>query len=88
MLQHQGTSDPYYVSIFYELGPLAAPIGVEGNAFLDTKYGNSSWPDIQITSVSAHPGFDGGTVYKDFLGISEEVTNFFFELYSIYNILI
>ena len=58
-------------------GPLAAPIGVEGNAFLDTKYGNVSWPDIQITSVSAHPGFDGGTVYKDFLGISEEVNKNF-----------
>ena len=61
------------LSILNASGPLAAPIGVEGNAFLDTKYGNVSWPDIQITSVSAHPGFDGGTVYKDFLGISEEV---------------
>ena len=40
---------------------------------MDTKYSNASWPDIQITFVSAHPGFDGGTVYKDFLGISDEV---------------
>ena len=74
-------------------GPLAAPIGVEGNGFVPTKFGNESWPDIQITFVSAHPGFDGGTVYKDFLGISEELyysyfsDNAFREGYTLYPIL-
>eukprot|EP00095_Tigriopus_kingsejongensis_P012086 maker-scaffold60_size442463-snap-gene-3.31 protein:Tk12086 transcript:maker-scaffold60_size442463-snap-gene-3.31-mRNA-1 annotation:"glucose dehydrogenase" len=53
-------------------GPLAAPIGVEGNAFLATKYANSSWPDIQVTFMASHPGFDGGTTYKDFLMITDE----------------
>lgn len=54
-------------------GPLAAPIGVEGNAFVATASANDTWPDIQITFVSSQPGFDGGTVYKDFLGISDHV---------------
>ena len=61
------------IEYFPNSGPLAAPIGVEGNAFEATPYANRSWPDIQITFVAAHPGFDGGTVYKDFLGINEEV---------------
>ena len=58
----------------HALGPLSAPIGVEGNAFLATKYANSSWPDIQITFIASHPGFDGGTLYKNFLKIKTEVS--------------
>ena len=53
---------------------MAAPIGVEGNAFVASKFANKTWPDIQLAFVSAHPGFDGGTVYKDFLGFSENVS--------------
>ena len=74
-------------------GPLAAPIGIEGNAFVRTKYAPENWPDIQIAFVSSHPGFDGGTVYKDFLGISEKVYQEYFselsqsEGYSLYPIL-
>lgn len=59
-------------------GPLAAPIAVEGAAFLSTKFANTTWPDIQITFTSTHPGFDGGTTYKDFLGISEKVIKYRF----------
>jgi hypothetical protein len=55
------------------LGPLSAPIGVEGNAFIPTKYANQSWPDIQIAFIASHPGFDGGTLYKDFLRINTKV---------------
>ena len=55
-------------------GPLAAAIGMEGNAFVRTKYAPDNWPDIQIAFVSSHAGFDGGTVYKEFLGISERFT--------------
>ena len=43
-------------------GPLAAAIGMEGNAFVSTKMAPEGWPDIQIAFVSSHPGFDGGTV--------------------------
>ena len=59
-------------SLFF-LGPLAAPIGVEGNAFLATKYADESWPDIQVVFISSHPGFDGGTLYKNFLKINSKV---------------
>ena len=55
------------------LGPLSAPIGVEGNAFVATKYANKTWPDIQITFIASHPGFDGGTIYKNFLKINTKV---------------
>ena len=74
-------------------GPLSAAIGMEGNAFVRTKYAPENWPDIQIAFVSSHPGFDGGTVYKDFLGISEKVFQEYFaalkfsEGYSLYPIL-
>jgi hypothetical protein len=56
------------------VGPLAAPIGVEGNAFVASAMGNLSWPDLQITFISSHPGFDGGTGYADFLGIDQRVS--------------
>ncbi len=61
------------------LGPLASPIGVEANAFLSTdsmlshNSSSSTWPDVQINFVSSHPGYDGGTTYKEFLGVSDEV---------------
>ena len=58
-------------------GPLSAPIGVEGNAFIATKYANESWPDIQITFIASHPGFDGGTLYKGFLAIKTKVRSIF-----------
>ena len=29
--------------------------------------------DLQITFVASHPGFDGGTIYKNFLKIKTEV---------------
>eukprot|EP00093_Oithona_nana_P012316 12316.XXX_730581_733805_1 [CDS] Oithona nana genome sequencing. len=75
-------------------GPLAAPIGVEGNAFVTSKWGNQSWPDLQITFIASHPGFDGGTVYKNFLRINTKVfdeyfvRNAFSEGYSLYPILL
>ena len=74
-------------------GPLASPIGMEGNAFVRTKYAPEDWPDIQIAFVSTHPGFDGGTVYKDFLGISQKIYEKYFselsfsEGYTLYPVL-
>ena len=32
--------------------------------------------DLQITFVASHPGFDGGTIYKNFLKIKTEVISF------------
>ena len=62
------------LTFFLKTGPLSAPIGVEGTAFLPTKLSrNSSWPDLQVMFVSTHPGFDGGTLYKDFLQIDDDV---------------
>lgn len=62
------------LSMMYpSLGPLSAPIGVEANAFVATKFANESWPDIQITFIASHPGFDGGTLYKNFLKINTKV---------------
>ncbi|TRY61644.1 hypothetical protein TCAL_04403 [Tigriopus californicus] len=74
------TTDPktYWDWKMTRTGPLAAPIGVEGNAFVATKYANTSWPDIQITFMASHPGFDGGTTYKDFLMISDELYESYF----------
>jgi hypothetical protein len=62
------------LTLLIKTGPLSAPIGVEGTAFLPTKLStNSSWPDLQVMFVSTHPGFDGGTLYKDFLQIEDDV---------------
>ena len=61
------------VYVLMVVGPLSAPIGVEGNAFVTSKWGNQSWPDLQITFIASHPGFDGGTVYKNFLRINTKV---------------
>lgn len=76
------TLDPrtYFNWKMYHTGPLSAPIGVEGTAFVPTKlWGNETWPDLQIMFISSHPGFDGGTLYKDFLNIKDE---FFDEYFS------
>lgn len=56
-------------------GPLAAPIASEANGFVATTFSNSTWPDLQINFASSHAGFDGGTSFKDYLGISDEVTS-------------
>ena len=69
---HSLKCKPTNFGLFF-LGPLAAPIGVEGNAFLATKYADKSWPDIQVVFISSHPGFDGGTLYKNFLKINSKV---------------
>lgn len=69
------TSDPktYWNWKVAKTGPLAAPVAVEAVAFLPTKFANESWPDLQFTFVSTHPGADGGTVYKDFILMTDEV---------------
>lgn len=67
---------------------------MEGNAFIATKYANQSWPDIQITFIASHPGFDGGTLYKNFLAINTEIFDEYFldaaftEGFSMYPILL
>ncbi len=67
---------------------------MEGNAFVATKYANESWPDIQITFIASHTGFDGGTLYKNFLKINTSIfdnyflDNAFREGFSMYPILL
>ena len=45
---------------------------------MTTRYGNESWPDIQIAFIATHPGFDGGTLYKNFLKINSKVFDEYF----------
>ena len=44
-------------------------------AFLPSSYANESWPDLQLTFVSNHAGYDGGNTYRYYLGIKEGVGN-------------
>lgn len=63
------------VIIFIFKGPFAETIGVEGNAFVHSRYSNRSedWPDLQIFFLSATPVIDGGGGYKQYFGASTEV---------------
>ncbi|CAG7723347.1 unnamed protein product [Allacma fusca] len=72
------TFKQYYTS---QTGYLAETVGVEGNAFLHSRYANKSldWPDIQIFFVSATPALDGGQTFTSYLGISKETWDSYFQ---------
>uniref|UniRef100_A0A6G1SCW9 Glucose dehydrogenase n=1 Tax=Aceria tosichella TaxID=561515 RepID=A0A6G1SCW9_9ACAR len=54
-------------------GPLTTLGGVEGLAFVKTKYANSSddWPDIEIHAISGSPTSDDGTTLRRVQGFSD-----------------
>ncbi|KAH7939949.1 hypothetical protein HPB52_019551 [Rhipicephalus sanguineus] len=56
-------------------GPLTLLGGVEGLAFINTKYANKSmdWPDIEIHYLSGSPVSDGGQTFRRTEGISDEL---------------
>ncbi len=45
----------------------------QGVAFLPSSHANYSWPDVQLTFVANHAGFDGGDTYRGYLGIKKGV---------------
>ncbi|XP_075531979.1 glucose dehydrogenase [FAD, quinone]-like [Dermacentor variabilis] len=56
-------------------GPLTLLGGVEGLAFINTKYANKSmdWPDIEIHFLSGSPVSDGGQIFRRTEGIADEL---------------
>ncbi|CAN8023049.1 unnamed protein product [Ixodes persulcatus] len=56
-------------------GPLTLLGGVEGLAFINTKYANKSmdWPDIEIHYLSGSPVSDGGQTFRRTEGIGDEL---------------
>ncbi|KAF7268450.1 hypothetical protein GWI33_018428 [Rhynchophorus ferrugineus] len=56
-------------------GPMTTLGGVEGLAFVDTKYGNRSWPDIQFHMAPASVNSDAGARVRKVLGLTDELYN-------------
>ena len=50
----------------------------QGVAFLPSSAANYSWPDIQLTFVSTHAGYDGGNTYRRYLGIKRGLFDDYF----------
>nr|CAD7194755.1 unnamed protein product [Timema douglasi]CAD7404454.1 unnamed protein product [Timema poppensis] len=63
--------------IVNERGPLTSLGGVEGVAFVNTKYANASgaWPDIQFHFAPSSINSDGGEVIRKILGLRDGVYN-------------
>jgi choline dehydrogenase-like flavoprotein len=55
----------------FDLGPLTVPGGVEGLAWVNTKYANCSvdWPDIEFHFMSGTPAADGGVQIRRVHGL-------------------
>lgn len=58
-----------------ERGPMTTLGGLEGIAFVNTKYANSSglWPDIQFHMAPAGFSSDNGQVVRKILGLTDEI---------------
>ncbi|XP_043603587.1 glucose dehydrogenase [FAD, quinone]-like isoform X2 [Bombus pyrosoma] len=58
----------------FETGPLTVLGGVEGLAFINTKYANASddFPDIQLHFVSLAGNTDGGRILRKVYGLNKE----------------
>lgn len=59
--------------VINERGPMTTIGGVEGVAFIDTPYGNRSWPDIQFHMAPASINSDAGQKVRNVLGLTEEL---------------
>ncbi|CAD7087595.1 unnamed protein product [Hermetia illucens] len=66
-----------YQYVLNERGPMTTLGGVEGLAFVHTKYSNKSidWPDIQFHMAPASINSDNGAQVKKVLGLKERVYN-------------
>lgn len=56
-------------------GPMTTLGGVEGLAFVNTKYGNRSWPDIQFHMAPASINSDAGVRVRKVLGLTDHLYN-------------
>ncbi|XP_017779966.1 PREDICTED: glucose dehydrogenase [FAD, quinone]-like [Nicrophorus vespilloides] len=56
-------------------GPMTTLGGVEGLAFVNTIYGNRSWPDIQFHMAPASINSDGGLKVRKVLGLTDLLYN-------------
>lgn len=63
--------------ILRERGPMTSLGGVEGLAFVNTKYANESglWPDVQFHMAPASYSSDGGDRVRKILGLTDRVYN-------------
>lgn len=59
----------------YFLGPLTSFSGIEGMAYINTKYNNKAidWPDAEIHLAAGSPSSDYGVFLKESNGITDEV---------------
>uniref|UniRef100_T1ILS9 Glucose-methanol-choline oxidoreductase N-terminal domain-containing protein n=1 Tax=Strigamia maritima TaxID=126957 RepID=T1ILS9_STRMM len=73
----------YYVGqwALFGKGPLTVLGGIEGLAFINTRYANKSmdWPDIQYHFVSGSPAADSGRQIRRMMGFSDKFWNGYFE---------
>ena len=60
---------------YFLSGPLTSLGGVEGLAFINTKFANSTddWPDFQIHLSSATITTDNGKTLRKYMGITDKV---------------
>jgi len=65
--------------VMFGSGPLTVPGGVEGLAWVPTKYVNRSkdWPDIEFHFVSGSPASDGGRQLRKTFSISDKMWQMF-----------
>ncbi|KAK8771315.1 hypothetical protein V5799_025442 [Amblyomma americanum] len=56
-------------------GPLTVPGGVEGIAFIRTKFNakHADWPDVEVHFVSSSPAADGGRTIRRVMGMTDEL---------------
>ncbi|KAM3963794.1 glucose dehydrogenase [FAD, quinone] [Aphomia sociella] len=61
--------------VINERGPMTVLGGLEGVAFVNTKYANSSglWPDVQFHMAPASFSSDNGQIVRKILGLTDEV---------------
>lgn len=63
------------------LGPLTSFSGIEGMAYINTKYNDPriDWPDAEIHLAAGSPASDYGFFLKDAVGITQNVSYFFYD---------
>lgn len=88
-LSHQNVFNAPNLLKYYQTGrgPLTSLGGVEGLAFIKTKYANFSKddPDIEIHMVSGNMLSDGGRSLRQYMGVKDDVWQKYFAPYSMFD---
>ncbi|XP_047740953.1 glucose dehydrogenase [FAD, quinone] [Hyalella azteca] len=63
-------------------GPLSAPFGMEGNAWVRLREGDPTFPDMQFLIASLSIGVDFGLLISPTVGFKREVYNDYFKPYQ------